>query len=564
MPCRSSSVVFAVILSVLSRACQTRVRAATTAAQTGNPVTWTAWGLDHIGQNDAPGSGRSVSLLAARGEYESFQVGIRADGGPLSGISVAISNFTAPGGAVIPAASTTIYREHYIQVRHSSPDRGGANRPLGPGTYADALVPIFENGHTLLGGRVVGAPFDVSANQNQPVWVDVLVPRDAQPGTYSATLNVTSDQGRAAIPVSLKVWRFALPEKPALKTSFGLHGSLTHDVNAQQVLLNHRISPTLVDASRARSLRAAGLSAAALPFTSNASRQRCTMEPPPASSVIVGAYSGFPPDLPVYVYVADEIDPCPNLQPTVLRWAKAVHQASPAIKTLATMTPTAALFDDGSGSGRSAVDIWVVLPAMYEANPDAIRRALNKGDEVWSYNAMIEDGFSPKWALDYPSINYRIQPGFLSQQMQLTGLLYWSVDKFSSSSWEDVEAFRIGGYFFPGEGVLLYQCPDANKPGVLPSIRLKHLRDGVDDYDYINILKRMGQQDWAFSTAAPAGTNWKNWTRDPGVLYAIRQALGEKIDRLAGAGFGESRTSAQVDTPRISSAKKSKNKNKRK
>ncbi len=35
------------------------------------------------------------------------------------------------------------------------------------------------------------------------------------------------------------------------------------------------------------------------------------------------------------------------------------------IANLVTMTPTPELLDDGSGTGRSAIDIWVVLPVMY-------------------------------------------------------------------------------------------------------------------------------------------------------------------------------------------------------
>ena len=64
----------------------------------------------------------------------------------------------------------------------------------------------------------------------------------------------------------------------------------------------------------------------------------------------------------LYDYSADEIGACPNLYSTVQSWAMNIHAAG--LKNLVTMAPTPALFDDGSTTGRSAVDIWVMLPMM--------------------------------------------------------------------------------------------------------------------------------------------------------------------------------------------------------
>ncbi len=37
-------------------------------------------------------------------------------------------------------------------------------------------------------------PFDVKAGNNQPIWVDLLVPRTTAAGHYSGTYTVTSNQ----------------------------------------------------------------------------------------------------------------------------------------------------------------------------------------------------------------------------------------------------------------------------------------------------------------------------------------------------------------------------------
>ena len=100
------------------------------------------------------------------------------------------------------------------------------------------------------------------------------------------------------------------------------------------------------------------------------------------------------------------------------------------------------LYDDGLGTGRSAVDIWTMLPLAYNdaqsfSRPRNVTYVLQKGDKAWSYNDLVQDSYSPKWELDFLPINYRIQAGFISQSLGLTGLLYWSVDDWSANPWEN-------------------------------------------------------------------------------------------------------------------------------
>ena len=157
----------------------------------------------------------------------------------------------------------------------------------------------------------------------------------------------------------------------------------------------------------------------------------------------------------LYNYSADEIGHCTNLYPTIQQWANNMHQAG--ISNLISMSPTPALYSDGSGTGRSAVDIWVLLPVMYNKSKAEVAKVLKKGDAVWSYNTLVQDAYSPKWLIDFDPINFRIQPGFINQSLNLTGLLYWRVDRFPSDPWNNVN--NSGTYSsanYPGEGMLVY------------------------------------------------------------------------------------------------------------
>jgi hypothetical protein len=66
-------------------------------------------------------------------------------------------------------------------------------------------------------------------------------------------------------------------------------------------------------------------------------------------------------------------------------------------------------------------------------------------------------------------------------------------------------------------------------------MRLKWLRDGVEDYDYLQILKELGKGDLAMQIAQSVGPDWTNWTRDPNAIEAARQKMGEAIDQLRNA-----------------------------
>jgi hypothetical protein len=489
--------------------------------------------MQRIGKADRPAERAEVKIWAARGEYEPFQIVITAGTEDTRSVYLEASELIGPERNVIPSANLAFYREYYIHVVNPSPDPGRGNRPLGRGWYPDALIPFLdpETGRRTE-GDIPSAPFDVNPNQNQPVWVDVYVPIDARPGLYTGSVRVSSAQAEVRIPVSLHVWSFSLPLEPTLKSSFGMHEPLLSDRRVHEILLKHKIMPVSVNPGDAREFQQKlGQNTSALRFWGNSDRNKCIMDPPPSPDQIASELRQYPANLPVYVYPADEIDPCPNLFNTVRSWAVNMRAVDPRIKNLVTVSPVPALYDVG-GMGRSAVDIWTLLPKAYESAGDRIKIVQAKGDEIWSYTALVQDSYSPKWEIDFAPINYRIQPGFISQSLGLTGILYWRVDQWTAAPWQDVTGYRIDGNTYPGEGMLVYPGREAGASSVVPSMRLKWIREGVEDYEYVAILKRLGRGDWALAHVHRAAADWRIWTQDVKVLESVRRELGDEIEKL--------------------------------
>jgi hypothetical protein len=499
-------------------------------AHTG-PVVWTAPSLHRVGMNDAAGSGTEINLSAARNEDQSFQIVTNGASNGLSNVNVKISDLEGPGKELIPRTSFTLYREKYVYVSSSSPNWGGANKPKGAGWYPDALIPFTdpETGKPLSGATLTAVPFNVKAGNNQPIWVDLLVPQDAKPGQYAGAYTVTSDQGEFTGRISVTVWNFSLPTTPSLKSAFLFSHAGT--VEAQQELLRNKISPSATPASQMPLLKGRGLNATDTGPFSGADVGNCKMAPAPSVSEFKSRTAGQQPGVLLYDYSADEIGHCSNLYPTIKQWANNMHQAG--ISNLVSISPNPGLYSDGSGTGRSAVDIWVVLPVMYNNAKTEVDHVLKKGDSVWSYNTLVQDAYSPKWEIDFDPVDFRIQPGFIDQSLNLTGMLYWRIDRWTSDPWNNVNntgAFSSANY--PGEGMLVYPGQQVGVKGVVASMRLKWLRDGVEDYEYIQILKNLGKEDVALQIARSVGPDWTHWTRDAGAIESARQQLGQAINQI--------------------------------
>jgi hypothetical protein len=184
----------------------------------------------------------------------------------------------------------------------------------------------------------------------------------------------------------------------------------------------------------------------------------------------------------------------------------------------------------GDSHEDSPADIWVVLPVLYDRYKDNTEKVIQRGEEVWSYNTLVQDPYSPKWTIDFAPINYRIQPGFINQSLGLTGLVYWVFDFWTDDPWNDLTRF---GEYFPGDGQFIYPGEQVGIAGVAPGMRLKWLREGIEDYEYVEILKSLGRASFALNEARQVGPDWRNWTRSTDELYSARRILGEEIHRIS-------------------------------
>jgi hypothetical protein len=491
------------------------------------PIVAAVDGMQRVTQDAPVATGTSIELFAARGEYEPFQIIIRGPEGGLKNVNVLVQDLEGPGSQKLSKNNITLYREHYIHLSRGSSDWGGTNRPQGAGCYPEPLIPFVDpqTGQDLSGAKLDAVPFDLAANKNQPIWVDVFVPRDAKAGRYTGTFMVTSQQGNANVYLTLNVWNFELPLKPSLRAVTQLWNA--KGIETYIELLKHKFNPYRVEPWMERELiDTYGLTAQHTGFWSKHAYGDCSpMPPPPSLSQVKAEVERHQGDLLLFAHYADEIQACPKIFGDAVRWAKRLREAR--VKPMLSASVVPALM--GDSHENSAADIWLVLPVMYDNQQNYINQVVQRGEEVWSYNALVQDGYSPKWTIDFAPINFRIQPGFISQSLNLSGLEYWVFDYWTKNPWNDLTK---RGARFPGDGQFVYPGEHVGIKGVAPGMRLKWLREGIEDYEYIEILKSLGRRSFALNIAKQVGPDWRNWTRNTDELYLARKNLGDEIHRI--------------------------------
>jgi hypothetical protein len=208
--------------------------------------------------------------------------------------------------------------------------------------------------------------------------------------------------------------------------------------------------------------------------------------------------------------------------------SKKLEEIHPDIKFMVTeqMIP-----DDSSwGDLHSYVDIWCPLFPYIEDEKELIRERQALNEEVWTYTALTQgERDTPFWELDFPVLNYRVVP-WMIWNSDISGLIYWACNWWGGSDpWEDPETWIDDGEVYNGEGVLVYPGED----GCAPSIRLKVLREGMEDYEYFVLLESLGRESFIDGEVGKIVKSWYKWEKNPEHLLEVRTILGEEINKLS-------------------------------
>lgn len=510
----------------------------------------------------------SAEIYSARNEVESFQVVITAFQQRLENIRIEMTELTSPDNNVIGKNKIHLYREIFVPVRNSSP-----KATLRPGFFPDALVPLI-NPYTkepTTGGRFLPQGFNLWEGHHQPIWVDIEVPKNAEPGSYTGWITVSADHvPSTSIQVKLNVWDFTLPDGPTHSNHFGNFSGLSRYYGTENnpehrrrlemryidLLAAHRLNPPIPELLHPPVKSDGSIDVTEdfdQTFTDFITKYHITdIEIPRATyrypldrgrTQTINHYRSWYQYLTnkgwenrAYLYMLDEPNSGSDYR-RVQELGRLVEEAVPELKRLIveqtyTQNPEWGTLDE-------AIDIWCPLFGfIHERSIDKVK---DQGDEVWSYTALIQNAPTyhpdyedvrnadpPYWEIDFPITSYRV-PTWLNRRYGITGLLYWTTIQWASDPdrnvWDN-PAFR-GSY--NGGGQLIYPGEEAGINGPVSSIRLKVLRDAMEDYEYFVLLEQKDQEALVNEIVNEVVPTWGSWKQNPEIYLKMRKKMGEAI-----------------------------------
>ena len=158
-------------------------------------------------------AGREIRLGAAINETIAFQLGLRTSAPAAGPFVVEVSDLAGDAGTLTSSENVSLYRVRGVRVERFEswyPEHTG--RPATPTAFPDILVPWDAPRG--------GGPVTLRGSASEVVWVDLRVPPTTNPGIYTGRLVVRTagKQTTSAFEcdIRLRVYPVALPSEPSL------------------------------------------------------------------------------------------------------------------------------------------------------------------------------------------------------------------------------------------------------------------------------------------------------------------------------------------------------------
>lgn len=523
---------------------------------------------------------------------------------PLKKVDAHLSPLKGPGGVAIDRPHLALFKEWYVNVRN--PTTGYEKTSLGPGWYPDALMP--DRRVELFPGFPFSVPDvynNIPGQKNQALWIDIFVPNDrsaAPPGRYEGEVAVSWEGGSEAVRIALDVWDFALPQESHLPGDIW-NGSMramppAEELAYYQLARRHRFTPLIYAYKPGLSVKGTRVTLDWTEFDrrlgpyldgSAFTSARGYWGPGyglPLDHIMLpfdnekngNASSAWPMALPskgrtseyeaVWKDTGHQIREHLDLDP---RWSKVMKVAflngldesynEPAYEK---MLYYGKLLHGGMGRGwfkyrvdggykrpvmerlSKEVDLWVCHTVDF--NIDDVNYFRTKGLDTWFYGPMIyakkeNSGCGSNTFLDLDLLVNR-GIGWVGWKYQ-SGWVEWEFDWNAFASWYEAENFKeAGGRSYNGSGQLIYRGAVMDYDEPIPSIRLKAMRRGLQDYEYFWLLANTAA-DRAAADNLVNGVVYKRpfgpaamldveiWKNNPDEWDRARTAAGEFLHRKA-------------------------------
>lgn len=509
--------------------------------------------------------GKTIKLFGMRNEVVSFQIAVRPPQAMLD-LQYTIEPLAGAGGLALPASAVTVFREHYLEVTVPSQD---GERPIphrqGAGWYPCQAVPL-----------AAGKSIDAHADRAAAFWFDITIPPDAKPGRYQGRVTAGGAALQASYDLELEVLPLDMPREIHFRNWFyygpeqmsEYYGAkdvtqiLTRERAFHKLAHDHRMSmgtemtlegagfrwdawwgrfgPYLTgSAFDSGPCRGVGLCVQPV----NIAREASEKDFKAAAKEIVQFFSDKKL-LPKVVFSCWDEPGDADAYREIRRIGQWTHDAV-GKKLPVMVTEQVAPEKPEWGSLEGYLDIF-----CSDKSSDAeMARVRNAGGQVWVYNG----GLAGAPLIDCPLLGMAAWgPAMWRWKIgawYMWDCTYWrqkhygvkvATDLYSNPLTFDETLRKKDGKPYPaawamrmnGDGVLIYPGEPVGVAGPVASLRMKAVRRGAQDYEYLWLLKQKGQEKQADEFACRLATDRYQYEENPDAWHKARR---EMADLLLGA-----------------------------
>ncbi len=573
-------------------------------AESEGVAVWQVPAVVKVFEDDRPLRGPSsgnVRLAAARNEQESLQLAV-CSGRAIRGVRVEVDPPAGPQGKTLGVEvnvvgyvpidyPTNYYRSFAPAWRRKTPTAAPACDGW-PGRWPDPLLPRDT--------------FHLAANTTQPVWITMSVPKDAPAGDYAGRVRLVAEgKTLAQWPYTVHVWDFALPDESHVGAIYDVHGTggerfwgkpageAARDIMrfmARRRLCPDRVQPpptmryengrVVADFAEFDKAAAWYFDELKLPFSYTPwtfylfgwgmpPRKHFGEEPYPGAWPYQGAdRSRLRPEFKkayqaclkafwdhlkekgwaekFILYISDEpFDAQPEIREQMKALCRMIHEVDPKIPIYGSTWKHVPEWD-------GFLDVWGI--GHYGVvSPERMAALRAGGARIWftTDGQMCID--TPYCAVERLLPHYCFKYG--AQAYEFWGVSWYTYDPFRYGWHAYIHQSEQPGKSYwvrypNGDGYLLYPGGLVGYAGPVSSIRLEQAREGVEDYEYLYLLrdrmararaagKDIAAAERAMAQAAalvtipnPGGRYSRRILPDPLALDAARHAVAEAIERL--------------------------------
>jgi Glycoside hydrolase 123, catalytic domain/Glycoside hydrolase 123 N-terminal domain len=543
----------------------------TATALAKQPIPVDVWSVDSLSKvfmktTPPANSPAAPAFLAARGQHLSIQFAIRSRQ-TIKSLSADVTSLKSANTSLL--ASVTVRQVGYVVVGSHSDDTP-SDELIGeaPGWYPDPLWNF---------------PVDLDSNRTHSIWITVAVPVNAVPGLYHGALALRAEKNLVARkPFSVRVVSATVPDERTLKVTnwFNVGDAASRQFydapqfsdswwtlveNMATVMADHRqnvvITPLMnlitphgengviaydfsnfdrwvetfrkagvigyIEGShlldRAGSYDAALTAPAFLLENGKVSRQQLAPDDPRFEAYLTNFLAALNSHLTekkwksiYYQHILDE--PHGGEPPYYARVAELVHRNLPGVLTMDAIDAS-----DIKEELKTNCDVWVPQLGRFDNHMDIIRDRMQNGHDVWFYTCLFPNKRYMNRLMDYPLVKVRLLH-WLNFRYGFTGFLHWGWNFWTPEPVKDTQpVIDANTQLLPaGDAFIVY--PDRAGKSVYSSIRLETMREGIEDYELLQLLRRkdpaMAEQ---LSQAAVA--SFTDYVRTPKTFREIESKL---------------------------------------